>query len=273
MANTTLGLALLVPIAFICEFIDSSLGMGYGTTLTPLMLAMGYNPLAVVPAILASELVTGGLAAFFHHRHGNVRFDFRNDRDHRLVKKMRLLGYIPKSEDSKIALVLAACSLTGAVAAVFIAVNVPGLYLKLFIGAIVLAMGILILMKRKSERKFSWRKITGLGILAAFNKGMSGGGYGPLVTSGQIMSGVKTKNSVAITSLAESFTCLVGVCSFLLLGNSFDWRLTLVLMAGAVASVPFSTRLVRKLKVDSFTLIVGAATLALGLLTLYKAVF
>jgi uncharacterized membrane protein YfcA len=271
--DSTLGFVLLVPIAFICEFIDSSLGMGYGTTLTPLLLVFGFNPLAVVPAILASELVTGGLAAYMHHREGNVEFDFRNDRDHRLVRKMRLLGYMPRSDASKIALVLAACSLTGAVAAVFVAVNIPRFYLKLFIGVIVLAMGILILIRRKSERKFSWKKITGLGILAAFNKGLSGGGYGPLVTSGQILSGVKTKNSVAITSLAESFTCLVGLCSFLLLGNSFDMRLTLFLMAGAVASVPFSTKLVKRLKVNSFTMIVGGATLALGLLTLYNALF
>ena len=27
---------LILPLAFICEFIDSSLGMGYGTTLTQL---------------------------------------------------------------------------------------------------------------------------------------------------------------------------------------------------------------------------------------------
>lgn len=267
------ALLLLVPIAFACEFIDSSLGMGYGTTLTPLLLMLGLNPLAVVPAILASELVTGSLAAAMHHREGNVTFDFRNDRDNRLVKKMRILGYMPRSNASRIALVLGICSLLGAVSAAIVAVNIPRLYLKLFIGVIVLGMGLLILLKRRGARTFSWRKITGLGVLAAFNKGLSGGGYGPLVTSGQILSGVDTKNSVAITSLAESFTCLVGVVSFLLLGNSFDWNLTLVLMAGAVASVPFSTKLVKRLKVKSFTLVVGTATVILGLLTLYKALF
>lgn len=267
------GLLLLLPLAFVSEFIDSSLGMGYGTTLTPLLIVLGFNPLAVVPAILASELVTGGLAAWMHHREGNVDFDFRNDRNHRLVKKMKRLGYIPRSNASRIALVLAGCSLGGAVAAVFVAVNVPKLYLKLFIGTIVLAMGFLILVLRKSPPRFSWKKIIGLGVTAAFNKGLSGGGYGPLVTSGQILSGVETKNSVAITSLAESFTCLVGVSSFLLLGNRFDWNLTLVLMAGAVASVPFSTKLVKRLKVRSFTRAVGIATMILGLLTLYKTLF
>ncbi|OPL18231.1 MAG: hypothetical protein AVO35_06925 [Candidatus Aegiribacteria sp. MLS_C] len=189
---------------------DSSLGMGYGTTLTPIQLMMGFGPLSVVPAIPASELVTGGLAAFFHHREGNVVFDFRNDTGHRLVNKMILLGYMPRSKASRIAFVLAVCSLTGAVAAVLVAVNIPKSLLKLFIGLIVTSMGILILAGRKSERRFSWRRITGLGVLAAFNKGLSGGGYGPLVTWGQVLSGVDIRNSVAITSLSESFTFMAG---------------------------------------------------------------
>jgi uncharacterized protein len=270
--DPVISLAILFVIAFACEFVDSSLGMGYGTTLTPLLLIMGYSPLVVVPAILTSELITGGLAAFMHHRAGNVSFDFRNDPDHRLVKKMRLLGYIPRSKASKIALVLAVCSLAGAVTAVFIAISIPKLYLKIFIGIMVLSMGILILLKRNAAHRFSWKKIVGLGVLAAFNKGLSGGGYGPLVTSGQILSGVDTKNSVAITSLAESFTCFVGVCTFLFLGTEFDWRITLALLAGAVASVPLSTRTVKKLKVKNFTIIVGTATVILGLFTLYKVI-
>ncbi len=271
--DTLLPVLILVVIAFASEFVDSSLGMGYGTTLTPLLIIMGYNPLIVVPAILTSELITGGFAAFMHHRAGNVQFDFRNDANNILVKKMRLLGYIPRSNASKIALVLAACSLAGAVTAVFLAINIPKTYLKVFIGVMVLSMGILILLKRNSKPHFSWKRIVGLGVLAAFNKGLSGGGYGPLVTSGQILSGVDTKSSVAITSLAESFTCLVGVCTFLLLGTEFDWRITLALLAGAVSSVPFSTRVVKKLKVKNFTLIVGTATVILGLFTLYKVVF
>ncbi|MCK4822395.1 sulfite exporter TauE/SafE family protein, partial [bacterium] len=192
---------ILFFVAFICEFIDSSLGMGYGTTLTPLLLILGYSPLVVIPAILMSEFLTGSFAAFMHHRIGNVKFDFRNDPNHRLIKKMRMLGYIPRSNASKIALVLAVCSLFGAVIAVFVAINIPKFYLKLFIGVIVFTMGLLILLKRNTRHKFSWKKIVGLGLLAAFNKGLSGGGYGPLVTSGQILSGVDTKSSVAITSL------------------------------------------------------------------------
>ena len=42
-------------IAFLAEYVDSTLGMGYGTTLTPVLLLMGYEPMQVVPAVLLSN--------------------------------------------------------------------------------------------------------------------------------------------------------------------------------------------------------------------------
>lgn len=264
---------ILFFMAFICEYVDSTLGMGYGTTMTPILLLMGYDPLAVVPAILLSELLTGGFAAFMHHRMGNVDFDFRRDSNHRILKKMKNLGYIPKSNDSKIAVVLAACSVFGAVAAVILAFHIPKVYLRTIIGSIVLVMGILILIRRNAVHRFSWKKIFGLGVVAAFNKGLSGGGYGPLVTSGQILSGVKSKSSIAITSFAESFTCLVGVIAYLILGASINWSIALPLVIGSFISVPFCTWTVKRIRISNFTAIVGIATVVLGLFTLYKVVF
>ena len=269
LAITTVILVFL--LAFVCEYVDSTLGMGYGTTLTPVLLVMGFAPLSVVPAVLLSELVTGAAAALLHHRAGNVHFDFRNDRGHRIARKMGKLGYVPRSADSRIAMVLGGCSLLGAVVAVFVAVEIPALYLKLFIGAVVLAMGVVILVRRGATPRFSWARITGLGVLAAFNKGLSGGGYGPLVTSGQILSGVRSRSSVAITSLAESFTCLVGVITYLALGGGIDWKLAPVLVVGALLSAPVAAWTVKRLRIDKFTTVVGVATAVLGALTIYKA--
>ncbi len=265
-------IAVLFGMAFFCELVDSTLGMGYGTTLTPVLLLMGYQPMQVVPAILLSELITGGFAAFAHHRAGNAFFDFRNDTDHKLVKKMGALGYLPKSNDSRIAYILGLCSLIGAVGAAIFAVNLKA-YLSPIIGFIVLAMGILILVRHRSPGGFSWKKVTGLGITAAFNKGLSGGGYGPLVTSGQILSGVNGKSAIAITSMAESFTCLVGVVTYLIIGTQVNWGIAPPLIAGAVVSVPLSAILVKRMNTAKFTLVVGIATTILGALTLYKVFF
>jgi len=246
---------LIILLAFFCEYIDSSIGMGYGTTLTPLLLIMGYNPLQIVPALLLSELVTGLSAAFFHHKFKNSNFKFG-------------------TMDFKIATVMAGCSVFGALIAVHVALKVPTFYIKLYIGLLVLSMGVLILMTLKRTFGFSWKKISSLGLLAAFNKGVSGGGYGPIVTSGQIISGVDSKNAIGITSLAEGLTCLVGVITYLAYTNhTIDWRLAPSLVLGAILSVPLAAYTVKKIKGLRLKLIVGIATLVLGLLTLGKLFF
>lgn len=243
---------LIIILAFLCEYIDSSLGMGYGTTLTPILLIMGYNPLQVVPAILLSELITGLSAGFFHHQFKNTNFKVGG-------------------KDLKIALVMAGCSIFGTLAAVYIALNIPSSYVKLYIGALVLSMGLLILLTLKRTFKFSWKKIASLGLLASFNKGISGGGYGPVVTSGQILSGVKSKTAIGITSLAEGLTCLVGVITYLIFTNhSIEWTLAPSLILGAVLSVPLAAYTVKKFKADYLRLIVGILTVILGLVTLGK---
>jgi len=248
-------LVFIIILAFLCEFIDSSLGMGYGTTLTPLLLMLGYNPLQIVPAILLSELISGLTAAFFHHKFKNVNFNFG-------------------TADFKIALVMAVCSIFGTLVAVFVALNLPSFYVKLYIGILVLGMGVLILMTLKRKFRFTWKKITSLGLLASFNKGISGGGYGPIVTSGQILAGVNSKNAIGITSLAEGLTCFVGVITYLIFTNhTIGWSLAPSLIVGAILSVPIAAYTVKKFKGGHLKLIVGIATLILGLLTLGKLFF
>lgn len=257
-------------IALLCEFIDSSLGMGYGTILTPVLLILGFEPLDIVPAVLFSEFLTGLTAGFLHNREKNVSFDFSNDRQHRYRKYLPMI-YIPKSIDAKVFMVLASCSIVGTIAAVFTAINIDKETFKVFIGAIVFLMGVVTLLRRNKTPRFSWAKILGLGTLASFNKGLSGGGYGPLVTAGQILSGLKAKPAVAITSFAEALTCFVGISVYFIAGKNIDWTLALPLAAGALISVPFAVKAVKIIPENKLTLVVGAATLALGSLTLYNA--
>ena len=41
-------------LALFCEYIDSTLGMGYGTTLTPILMLMGEKKLKVVIAVMTT---------------------------------------------------------------------------------------------------------------------------------------------------------------------------------------------------------------------------
>jgi hypothetical protein len=174
---------------------------------------------------------------------------------------------------SKIALLLGSCSIIGTLVAVFISINIPKFWLKLYIGILVLSMGLLILILNKRNFKFSVKKILFLGFLASFNKGMSGGGYGPVVTSGQILSGIHGRSAVGITSLAEGLTCLVGVLAYALVStNPVDWGLAPYIIIGAVLSVPVSAKSVKSISDNQLKLAIAVLTIALGILTIVKTI-
>jgi hypothetical protein len=266
---------LITAMAFVAEYCDSTLGMGYGTSLTPILLLMGYQPMQIVPSILLSELFTGLAASFLHNKLGNVELFnskyYSNLKNSHLSFLQNLKRFLPKH--LKISLLIGFCSILGTVVAVILALNLPKFYTKLYIGTLITAMGILILLSKNKNYKFSWHKITGLSLLASFNKGISGGGYGPVVTSGQMLSGINGKNAIGITSFAEALTCLVGLVIYLISGSGIDWSLAPFLLVGGLLSVPLSGFTVKKIKTHSLRTIIGVVTLFLGMLTLYKIFF
>jgi hypothetical protein len=141
---------------------------------------------------------------------------------------------------------------------------------KLYIGILVLSLGIFIMTNHRKEYQFSWSRIGGLGTLAAFNKGISGGGYGPVVTAGQVLSGVNGRNAVGITSLAEGVTSIVGFAIYFLSGAQLDYSLLIALAIGAVLSVPLSAFLVSRLPVGRLTMFIGGLSTCLGGYTLVQ---
>lgn len=246
-----LAILALFAVALVCEYVDSSLGMGYGTTLTPLLLLVGFEPLEIVPCVLLSEFVTGLTAGLMHHRDGNVD----------LVRDKRVLSTV---------VLLSVLSTLGALAAVTLALSIPKFWLKLFIAIIILTIGVVILLTIRRQLRYRRGHIVAVGAIAAFNKGLSGGGYGPLVTAGQVVSGLPAKHAVAITSLAESFTCIVGLSAYLLLYRHLDLTLAVPLTIGAILSVPMATLTVRRIPDGVMRISVGVATCLLGVFALAK---
>jgi uncharacterized membrane protein YfcA len=244
----------LAMIAFCCEFVDSSLGMGYGTTFTPLLLLMGFELTTVVPVILLSEFCTGMAAGGFHHALGNASFKWR-------------------SRDSRVAGVLAGAGVLGALVAVQFLIHVPRFWARLYFALMITGMGVLILARRNRRYGFSWTKIAGLGLISSFNKGMSGGGYGPLVVGGQVLSGCNAKNAVACTSIAESLVCFVGLVGFAVAGIFPTPALAIPIVAGALLSAPCASAMTRYLDARmDLKRVVGVFVLVLGIVCLVKVV-
>ncbi len=237
-------------IAFFAEFMDSSLGMGYGTMLTPILLILGWSPLQIVPCLLFSETLSGLFAGTLHHQLGNVN-----------------LGR--GSDNRRAMLILAACSVLGSLVAVWLALSLPKTLVKLYIGVMIAGIGVFLLFGRSIFGAYSTPKILGLGLVAAFNKGISGGGYGPLVTGGQVLLGVPEKNAIGITSFAEGLVCSVSLAMYFFFSEgAFSSNLLFPLLIGALLSVPLSTLTVKFLPVRILRRSMGLVTLYLGLLTL-----
>ena len=271
---TAIGLCLAL-LALVAEYVDSTLGMGFGTTLTPVLLLMGYEPMQVVPAVLLSEVLTGLFAGMAHHIAGNASFRIKWGGPRKTASYVRQLGIAASfkksvSEDLKVALVIATCGVLGTIVGLFAALKVNPFFLKLYIGVMVLSVGIMIVFRGRKIRAFSWRRLTGISLVAAFNKSLSGGGYGPLVTGGQILSGVEGKNAVAVTSLAESLTCAVGFLGYLLAARVNDLSLFPYVCGGALLSVPLSAMTVKKSNTNHLKMAIGLLTTVLGVLTLLK---
>lgn len=227
--------------------------MGYGTTLTPVLMASGHSPLQLVPSVLFSEFMSGFASAYFHHDAGNVVLTRR-------------------SRDSRTALLLALGSVVGVAIGVSLAVQIPAVAMKLVIGTIITLAGVVIWVLHDRVLAYRTWKMFLLASVASFNKALSGAGYGPLMTGGQIVSGVKGKASVGITSFAEGFTCLVGVILFLGRGHGFERDLVLPMTTGALLSIPFSTEFVKVVDETILKKMIAVLTVLLGLFTIIKVV-
>jgi len=238
-------------IAFLSEYLDSGLGMGYGTVLAPILIIMGYDPLKVVPAILISQLFTDIAACFCHHNTGNVNLKYN-------------------SKDFRIAAILGIISAIGVIISVVVAVKIPKWLLTLYIGILVSSMGIFILLTHRRPVPFSFRRLCGVSLLASFNKGISGGGYGPLVMGGQLISGVNVKNSVGITAFAEAITCLIGFIIYIISGRQIDWLLVWMLVGFATLAVPFAVYTVKHVFADKLKIYTGILIVILGLVTIFR---
>jgi len=235
--------------ALIMEYIDSSLGMGYGTVLSPFLILMGFEPLLVVPSILISQAAGGLSASFFHHKFKNVEYKW-------------------KSRDSNIVCIITISGIMATVIAAIIAISIPKYFLNIYIGILVCVMGII--LASNVVFRFKWSRIIGVGLISAFNKGMSGGGFGPVVTGGQIISGQNHKNAIGCTTMAEVPICLTGFLIYLAFNGISNWLFVLALLIGAIIAAPFGAFTTSKLNSIKFRRLLGLLITLLGIWTIWK---
>ena len=243
-----LNLFTLAMVAFIAALIDTSLGMCYGTILAPILLIAGYSPEVVVPTVLFSQLIVdigGGLT-------------------HTKVKNFT-------RKDIRVALLVAIPATIFAFLGVFLNVNLPKIVTKIYVGLIVTILGLLLLLGIKL-RKTS-KRLLFISSIAGFNKGFMGGGFGPVVVSGQIVLNHDVRPSVSIGDIAEIPVCIVGLLAFAVLGKLSFIPIYLIVTIPALIASLIGPHITMKIGQKNYAeKIIGVATLAIGLITLLKIV-
>ncbi len=205
--------SLLFIAALVMEFIDSFLGMMYGTVLSPLLILAGYNAKTVIPAILISQAVGGFVASWRHHKLGNANFS-KGTVDRKISLKVIWLG--------------ALASISG----VFLSVSIPVKALNTYIALLVIAIAMMIFFRKTFIMTSA--KMFILGFISAFNKALSGGGFGPLVAGGQLVfKDRQEKGAIGSTDFAEAPICLISFILWVFLKGLPDLELAIPLCIGA----------------------------------------
>ncbi len=238
-------------MAFFAEYFDSSLGMGFGIIMFPVLLIAGYAPKTILPALLAAEFVNGFISGFAHYRVGNV--DFKKEspawRALWILIPAGLLAILPG------VLLMKEISRDGSV---------------ILMSAVYIALGLLVLIGKSILGKYNPHKLRLLGLTAGFMKGITGGGFGPVITGGQVVLKIPVKSAVAVTSIVEAAASLLGLgLSVALLGMP-DLKLCLVLTGGSLLAVPLAAWTVQDLPKETLKTTIGFAMLFLGIMSLIR---
>jgi uncharacterized membrane protein YfcA len=232
----------VVVLAFLFETMDSAAGMGFGTALSPvLLIVLGFDPLAVVPVLLVSETLTGLVSGWMHNEFENVSISLER----------------PLGEETKAVGLITGVAALGTIASVllaYFAIQFDSTIINAYVTVLVFVMAVAVLFrehfKPAEDAEYRPRSLVGFAAIAGFNKGIGGGGFGPVTTMGQLYAGVYEKAASAISSISEGLASLVGVVTYFAIeaaGADLNFMLLPSLLAGSLLAAvvaPYSVRVI-----------------------------
>jgi len=249
----TWGVLLIAVFGFFLAAMDTALGMGFGTLGTPILLILGLSSKLAVPSILIAQAISAMFGFALHSRYKNVELLRLGTKDQRIALRMVSLGVI------------------GTIIAVAIAISVPKIYLNTYIGLLIIVMGGILLLKAKTT--FSWMKINLISFISGFNKAISGGGYGPVATTGMIVSGHPLKNSVGIALFSVAIINVLAFLLYLLSSSITSFGLPIFLTVGALLGAQVGPRATGAIKSMRLRYAFAIVVIILGILTIATTIW
>jgi uncharacterized membrane protein YfcA len=251
MFNITFMLGMTL-VGFAAQFIDGTLGMGYGVSSTSLLVAIGLAPAVASASVHTAEIVTTLVSGLSHYRLGNVKKD--------LVLPLAIPGVV------------------GGVLGAYFLSSVPSKTIKPWMAGLLLIMGCLVVYRflgwtkrGMASKQLSLPKMVVLGLVAAFLDAVGGGGWGPVATPSLILGeNGQPSEVVGSVNLVEFFVTVAEAITFALtIGlEAFRWDIVVTLLVGGVIAAPVAAWVCKKLPHRMMGLLIGALLILLNVRTL-----
>ena len=219
---------------FLAQMIDGMLGMAYGVSCTTLLLSAGVPPAVASASVHTAEVFTTGVSGLSHLYLKNV--------------------------DMRLFVRLAAPGIVGAVIGAYILAElVDGAWIKPFIAAYLLVLGVVILLRsmRKPAFREEVRRVIPLGFAGGLLDTIGGGGWGPVVATNIIRRGKTPQLTIGTVNTAEFFVAFAGAGTFIWLQGVEGWKTILGLVLGGMLAAPLGAILIRHIRPSVLMFLVG----------------
>jgi len=243
-------------VGSVAQFIDGSIGMGFGLTSSTLLLSLGVGAAAASAAVHFAEIPIT-LASGFSHWH-------RDNIDFKILRNLALPGGV------------------GALLGATFLSSIDFSNAKVFVSTLLFLLGFLLIYRNL------WPSITDqnivevkspffiptLGFAAGFVDASGGGGWGPVVTPTLMAtSSIETRKIIGTVSASEFVVSTAASIGFLLNISRFDveWQVVAGMALGGTLVAPFAAKLVRILPKRQLSLIVGIGIIVINAIRIVTA--
>ena len=239
-----LTVAVFALVGAAAQFVDGTLGMGFGVTSATLLTVLGYSAVAASAGTHAAKVGTCFASGVSHWREGNV--DWR---------------------------VLIAVGVPGAFGAFIGAVVLTNVAIdgaRVWMAAILFLLGISIIARfgfGKSllpEMRLRTRNLWPIGLFGGFVDATGGGGWGPVATPSLMTVTRHAPHRIVGTVSASEFLVAVSASIGFLVGagdSDVPWLAVLGLIIGGVIMAPFAARFARRAPTRPLGVAVGGIVL------------
>ena len=240
----------------LAQFIDGTLGMGFGVTSATVLLFLGVSPLTASAATHAAKLPTTLVSGLSHWRAGNVDLPVLL----RVALPGALGGFLGAVVLSNISLASAKAWMAG---------------LLIFFGLVIFArfgFGMRLIPTPQGGHKARW--LSPIGLVGGFVDATGGGGWGPVVTPSLMTVTRHEPRKVVGTTNAAEFVVAVSVSGGFLTGaaqHGIPWVPVIGLVLGGVLVAPYAARLAGRLPHAPMGTLVGALVVLVNAATVVSS--